>query len=124
MEYLKWASGLVVDENMGAEPGSKGFGEPTYQAKAAKEIIELYTWWTVTYRNRPDPHDASGWSEYCEASRIANGGKLSWGGDKNPELRKMSDKAHKLLQKIEADYEKEDEAMMIRLIKIRQSLWT
>jgi hypothetical protein len=38
--------------------------------------------------------------------------------------RKSSDKAHKLLQKIEADYEKEDEAMMIRLIKARDSLWT
>jgi hypothetical protein len=43
---------------------------------------------------------------------------------KDPELKKMSDKSHKLLQKIEAAYEKEDEAMMIRLIKIRQSLWT
>ena len=125
MAYLTWASGLVVDENMGAEPGSKGFGEPTYQAKAAKEIIELYTWWTVTYRNRPDPYDASGWTEYCELSRQANGGKLGWSSkDKSPELRKMSDNSHKLLRKIEAAYEKEDEAMMIRLIKIRQSLWT
>jgi len=125
MEYLKWASGLVVDENMGAEPGSKGFGEPTYQAKAAKEIIELYTWWTVTYRNRPDVHDVSGWSDYCEASRAANGGKLSWmSNDKSPELKKMGDKALKLSQKIEAAYEKEDEEMMIRLIKIRGSLWT
>ena len=124
MEYLKWASELTVDENMGAEPGSKGYGEPTYQAKAAKEIIELYTWWTVTYRNRPDPYDASGWTEYCEASRLANGGKLSWSGDKSPELKKMSDKSHKLLRKIEAASEKEDEAMMIRLIKIRGSLWT
>ena len=40
------------------------------------------------------------------------------------ELKKMSDKSHKLLQKIEAAYEKEDEAMMIRLIKARDSLWT
>jgi phage/plasmid-associated DNA primase len=109
---------------MGAEPGSKGFGELTYQAKAAKEIIELYTWWTVTYRNRPDAYEASGWSAYCEASRLANGGKLSWSGDKSPELKKMSNTAHKLLRKIEADYEKEDEQMMIRLIKVRQSLWT
>ena len=109
---------------MGAEPGSKGFGEPTYQAKAAKEIIELYTWWTVTYRNRPDPYDASGWTAACEASRIANGGRLSFSGDKDPVLKKASDKAHKELRKIEAAYEKEDEAMMIRLIKIRQSLWT
>ena len=126
MEYLKWASGLVVGEDMGAKPGSKGFGEPTYQAKAAREIIELYTWWKEVYPNRPDPHDASGWTEYCEASRAANGGSL-WGSlraDKTPELKKMSDRALKLLRKIEADYEKEDEAMMIRLIKIRQSLWT
>jgi hypothetical protein len=126
MAYLTWASGLTVGEDMGAEPGSKGFGEPTWQAKSAKEIIELYTWWTVTYRNRPDPYDASGWTEYCEASRAANGGSL-WGSlsaDKTPELKKMSTKSHNLLRKIEAAYEKEDEAMMIRLIKIRQSLWT
>jgi hypothetical protein len=44
--------------------------------------------------------------------------------DKTPELKKMSDKAHKLLRKIEADYEKEDEDMMIRLIKVRHGLWT
>jgi hypothetical protein len=122
MAYLTWASTLTNAEFL--EEGEKHKAEPTYQAKAAKEIIELYTWWTVTYRNRPDPYDASGWSEYCELSRQANGGKLSWGGDKSPELKKMSDKAHKLLRKIEAAYEKEDEAMMIRLIKIRQSLWT
>jgi hypothetical protein len=122
MAYLTWASTLTNAEFL--EEGEKHKAEPTYQAKAAKEIIELYTWWTVTYRNRPDPYDASGWTEYCEASRIANGGKLSWSGDKSPELKKMSNKAHKLLRKIEAAYEKEDEAMMIRLIKIRQSLWT
>jgi hypothetical protein len=43
---------------------------------------------------------------------------------KDKEDRKASDTAHKLLQKIEAAYEKEDEAMMIRLIKARDSLWT
>ena len=122
MEYLRWAETLTNEEFL--EEGEKHKAEPTYQAKAAKEIIELYTWWTVTYRNRPDPYDASGWSEYCEASRIANGGKLSWSGDKSPELKAMSDAAHKKLQEIEAAYEAEDEEMMIRLIKIRGSLWT
>jgi hypothetical protein len=109
---------------MGAEPGEKGYGEPTYQAKAAKEIIELYTWWTVTYRNRPDPYEASGWTAYCEAARLANGGKLSFSSDKTPELAEMSKTAMDKLHQMEADYEAEDEAMMIRLIKIRQSLWT
>ncbi len=125
MEYLKWASSLVVDENMGSNPTEKGYGEPTYQAKAAKEIIELYTWWTVTYRNRPDPYDASGWSAHCEAMRVKYPGSfLSSLNSKDKEDRKASNAAHKLLQKIEADYAKEDEAMMIRLIKIRESLWT
>jgi len=125
MEYLKWASGLVVDENMGSNPSEKGYGEPTYQAKAAKEIIELYTWWTVTYRNRPDPYEASGWSAYCDAMRVKYPGSFfSSLNSKDPEDKKASDKSHKLLNKIEKAYEKEDEEMMIRLIKIRQSLWT
>ena len=122
MEYLRWAETLTNEEFL--EEGEKHKAEPTYQAKAAKEIIQLYTWWTVTYRNRPDPYEASGWTAACEASRIANGGRLNFSGDKDPVLKKASDKAHKLLQKIEADYEKEDEEMMIRLIKIRGSLWT
>ncbi|CAB4241711.1 hypothetical protein UFOVP71_249 [uncultured Caudovirales phage] len=102
----------------------KGLGELTPQAVKAQEILDLYTWWTTTYRNRPDPHDASGWTAYCELSRLANGGKLSWGGDKTPELKKASKLAHKELRRIEAAYEKEDEAMMIRLIKVRHGLWT
>ena len=123
MEYLRWAETLTNEEFL--EEGEKHKAEPTYQAKAAKEIIELYTWWTTTYRNRPDPYEASGWSEYCELSRASNGGSLSWSSSKDtPEMRKMSDKAHKALRKIEAAYEKEDEQMMIRLIKIRGSLWT
>ena len=122
LDHLDWAMTLTNEEWL--EEGKKGEAVPTGQALAAKEMKELYTWWTVTYRARPDAYDASGWTEYCEASRIANGGKLSFSADKTPEMKKQSDKAHKLLQKIEAQYEKEDEAMMIRLIKIRQSLWT
>ena len=121
MEYLKWASTLTNKDFI--EEGEKE--EPTYQANSAKEIIELYTWWTTTYRNRPDPYEASGWTAYCEASRAANGGSLGWSSSKDtPEMREMSNKAHAKLREIEEAYEKEDEEMMIRLIKIRQSLWT
>jgi hypothetical protein len=122
LAYLNWASTLTNEEFL--DDDKKSEAVPTYQATAAKEIIELYTWWTTTYRNRPDPYDASGWTAACEASRIANGGRLSFSSEKDPVLRKASDKAHKLLQKIEKAYEAEDEEMMIRLIKIRQSLWT
>jgi len=122
MAYLKWASTLTNEEFLDEDKKSEAV--PTYQAKAAKEIIELYTWWTVTYRNRPDPYEASGWTAACEASRIANGGSLSFSSPKDPVLKKAQDKAHKLLQKMEKDYAKEEEEMMIRLIKIRESLWT
>ena len=120
---LEWQRNLRWKED---EVGKdcKDVGKLTDQAIKAQEILDLYTWWTQTYRNRPDAYEASGWSAYCETSRIANGGKLNFSNDKTPELKKMSTKAHKLLQKIEADYEKEDEAMMIRLIKVRHGLWT
>jgi hypothetical protein len=124
LDNLEWQRNLKMDESYCVEPDSKDFGKPTRQATNAQEILDLYTWWTAVYRNRPDPYEASGWTAACEASRAANGGRLSFSTPKDPALKKAQDKAHKLLQKIEADYEKEDEAMMIRLIKIRHSLWT
>lgn len=124
LDYLDWASKLVADESWGLKPGDKGYGELTLQAKNAVEIRDLYIWWTQTYRNRPDPYDASGWTAACEAQRLANGGRLSFSSPKDPVLKKQSDRAHKLLQKIEKQYEAEDEAMMIRLIKVKDALWT
>jgi hypothetical protein len=122
LDNLEWQRNLRwKEEECGKD--FKGLGELTPQAKNAQEILDLYKWWTTTYRNRPDPYDASGWSKYCEDSRIANNGKLSF-NEKDPVLKKQSNKASKLLRKIEADYEKEDEQMMIRLIKVRNSLWT
>ena len=122
LDHLDWAMSLTNEEFL--EEGKKSEAVPTHQAIAAREMKELYTWWTETYCNRPDPYEASGWTAVCEAQREANGGKLSFNEPKDPALKKASDKAHKLLTKIEAAYEDEDEAMMIRLIKIRQSLWT
>lgn len=123
LDNLEWQRKLIHDDEW-VKKDDPLYGKPTPQAVKAQEILDLYKWWTETYRNRPDAYDASGWSAYCDASREANGGKIHWGTDKTPELKKMSDKAHKLLQKIEADYEAEDEAMMIRLIKVRHGLWT
>jgi hypothetical protein len=122
LDHLDWA--MTLTNSDWCEPDHPEYGKPTGQAIRAKEIKELYTWWTATYRNRPDAYEASGWTAACEAHREANGGKISWHTPKDPVIKKAQDKAHKLLQKIEADYEKEDEAMMIRLIKARDSLWT
>lgn len=124
LDNLEWQRKLTWDEDYTGQELGDNKGKLTPQAVKAQEILDLYTWWTETYRNRPDPHDASGWTAYCELSRLENGGRLSFGEDKSPALKKASKMALKELQKIEAAYEKEDEAMMIRLIKVRHGLWT
>jgi hypothetical protein len=126
LDHLDWAMTLTMDTDWGVEATDPNYGKPTGQAERAKEIKELYTWWTVTYPNRPDPHEASGWSAYCDRLREERGDGNRWIGmqSKNPETEKMGTTALELLRKIEQDYEEEDEAMMIRLIKIRDSLWT
>ena len=123
LDNLEWQRNLRWKEDE-VGPDHKELGKLTPQAIKAQEILDLYKWWTEVYRNRPDPYEASGWTAACEAQREANGGRLSFSTPKDPVLKKAQDKAHKLLQKIEADYEKEDEAMMIRLIKVRHGLWT
>lgn len=122
VDHLDWEMTLTNEEFL--DEDKKGEAVLTSQAIRAKELKELYTWWTVTYRNRPDPHDASGWSAYCESLRNEHGDNWIGMNPKDPASKKASNKAMKLLSKIEKAYEKEDTAMLIRLIKIRQSLWT
>jgi hypothetical protein len=112
--HLSWASELRTDDN----------SEYTYQAKAAQEILTLYHWWKDVYPNRPDPHDASGWSEWCEIRREKNGGNLF--RDDNDTMADR-DKTREILDKsnlLEEEQKQEDEDMMIRLIRVRDSLWT
>ncbi len=126
LDNLEWQLNLRwQDDEVGSD--SAELGKLTPQAVKAQEILDLYNWWTQTYRNRPDPMEASGWSAYCDACRTEKGTDSvmsMFAEPKSKELKKQGDKAHKLLRKIEEQYEKEDEAMMIRLIKVRHGLWT
>lgn len=123
IEHLVWASGLKVDEGMGVNKGEEGYGEPTYQAKSAQEILALYRWWKEVYPNRPDVYDESGWSAYCDMRREKGYDFLDL-EDKSDEDAEMCRVALDKTREIEEAYDKEDEAMMIRLIKIRSALWT
>jgi hypothetical protein len=124
LDNLEWQRRLVWNEDEGLDKDDPRYGKPTSQAIKAQEILDLYTWWTETYRNRPDPMEASGWLDYCDYMSEKYGpGLASWGkGDKKEKA--MSAKVRKIMHKMEADYEAEDEAMMIRLIKVRNGLWT
>lgn len=119
IDYLKWEMTLVYNEEWGTEPDNERYGKMTPQAEAAKEVLDLYTWYTQVYKNRPDPYDVSGWSRICEERR-QSGDMFAIFGENN----EARDKSLDLLRKIEEEYENEDTEMMIRLIKIRDSLWT
>lgn len=125
IDSLKWQMNLKWSEEE-CSPGSPNIGQPTYQAISAKEIYELYTWWKEVYPNRPDPHDLSGWSEYCNRKRdeFGDDGLDFMQESKNPDTVELGKTALDKSHEIEEQYKKEDEMMMIRLIKIRDSLWT
>jgi hypothetical protein len=123
IEHLLWASGLKLDEHMGVDPGTDDHGKPTHQALAAQEILALYRWWREVYPNRPDVYDASGWSAYCEMRRDKGYDFLDL-EDKTEDEATQCKTALDKSNEIEKAYDDEDEAMMIRLIKIRDSLWT
>lgn len=121
LDCLAWQMTLTNEEFL--DDDKKHLAEPTYQAQNAREILELYRWWTEVYPNRPDPHDASGWSAYCDQRRQRGADLLDF-EDRTPEEAEQSSQALALSTEIEDKYNKEDEEMMIRLIRIRQSLWT
>lgn len=104
---LKWQSELKYGENDLLDEGDPRWGKPTPQAKDAVKIMELYRWWTEVRPARADPMEASGWSEACESD--------AWKTD-----REASDRLHR----IEEEYDREDERMLIRLIRLRKGLWT
>jgi len=121
MEYLNWAKTLTNAEFL--DEDKKHEAVPTAQAEAAKEIEILYKWWKYERPQRPDPYDVSGWSAICERRRVKYPDEI-FPEDENKKEKAESRKALDVLHKLERKYEQEDEAMMIRLIKIRQSLWT
>ena len=85
------------------------------------EIEALYKWWTEERPERVDPMEASGWTAYCDSKRKVGGSVLDILDDDDAvDTTPM----HNKMREMEEKYEAEDEAMMFRLIKVRQSLWT
>ena len=121
LDNLDWRRSLRWTENE-LGPDHSDIGTRTPQALHAEEILALYKWWTEIYRNRPDPMDASGWTDYCARTRNGDGDFLFQPTDEA--TMKQRDRAIDLCNEIEQQYEQEDEEMLIRLIRIRNSLWT
>lgn len=126
LNYLDWEISLV--NNDWCDETHPEYGKPTQQALTAAETKELYTWWTSVRPNRPDPYDASGWSAIYEARTNLIEGKRNWDNlfhsEKTPEEREATSIALDKCNQIEQQYDNEDTEMLIRLVKIRKSLWT
>ena len=131
LDHLYWASSLTFGEDMGIKPGREGYGDPTPQALTAKETLVLYLWWTKVRPARKDPYDASGWSDLCKQreEKAKENGKEGFMAmfdhdDETPEEAKAHSDSMDRLHDLEAEYEKEDEEMLVRLAKLSSKLWT
>lgn len=125
IDHLEWAAQLTNKDYV--EPSDPDYGKLTPQAVAAREILDLYHWWTQERPARADPHEASGWTAVCDRRRARDRDdslSIFNDDDETAEERRETRRALALCQKIEAAYEREDERMLIRLIKIRNHLWT
>jgi hypothetical protein len=119
LDNLEWQMTLQQDWRSEDDPERE---LPSPQAETAREILALYKWWTEVYPNRPDPHEASGWSELCDRRRQQ--GDLFDFEDRTPEEHQEANRILDLTRSIEEQQEQEDEEMMIRLIRVRKALWT
>lgn len=123
IDYLKWCMTLD-DPDMPANDRNPG------QATSARETLALYMWWKEVYLKRPeDSYDAVGYTafnaemseKYGEDEWLSIGTRTSLlTADEVKRREELRDLAH--LQ--EEAWNKEEEEMMIRLVKHRQHLWT
>lgn len=131
IEHLTWETTLTNEDWL--DDNEKHLVEPTHQAHAAKEILELYNWWKNIYPKRQSATNLSGWSDWCDARRERI--KQEEGSDtddfalldssiESEEDRKETRRILDLCQEIENQQEIEDTEMLVRLIKIRNQLWT
>jgi len=111
IQYLQSEIDLEGDENK-------------VNAETAKETLALYKWWKEVYLTRPDPIDASGWSAYLDLRREQGHDILEHHNNRSEDEKQKEQMLIRNLNEIEEAYAKEEEEMLLRLIKIRKSLWT
>lgn len=92
------------------------------QSKTAAEVKELYLWWTIIRPKRKDVYEESGWDEYDKS--LKNKDELITLNDNSNEKQQEIIKIMDSINALEEKYKQEETEMLIRLIKIRENLWT
>jgi hypothetical protein len=120
--HLEWEMTLKYDDNW-MKKTDPLYGKPTPQAEAAKEKWALYYWWKHVRPQRADAYDYCGWTQYCEDTRAKDGDDWIFGKESKKD-KKRSKAILDAMDRLEQQYDTEDEEMLIRLVKLRKSLWT
>lgn len=112
IKYLDWEISLQHKEE--DFPGEK----EVYisQSKSAQTIKDLYLWWTNIRSNRMDPYDLL---RDCDYDNMLSG--IS--GLSKP-MSEEKKNIYKEINKLEQQYVNEDTKMLIKLVNVRQTLWT
>lgn len=111
LEYLNWEIGLKDENTRDINEGAVN----TSQSDAAQTAKELYLWWVDERPKRKDPYEA------LDAFPISKGKSLKdWINKDDPER----DKALKEMYAEEIRQDDEDTEMLMKLVKVRKSLWT
>jgi hypothetical protein len=113
VKHLEWASTLD-DSNLPSDEQSP------VQAVSAREILTLYKWWTEVRPLRT----AIDCGDYSSQGLDGVLGCFDDDFNKNAEDYKSHIALVKLEHAQRDEWEKEDEAMLVRLIRIRNHLWT
>jgi hypothetical protein len=91
------------------------------QAAMGQEIKDLYLWWMDVRPNRKEPGDISG------SNKMFEGDNWDRIFDDDAETQPSRTDYHAAIMldaELEKKYKQEDEDMLIRVIKLRESLWT
>lgn len=113
-KYMEWEAWLDKQGHV------QGYSAETVapQGLDAQEMISLYTWWKDRV-NRIDPYDTEDYKIWAKEDPKMNKKSVDYAAY----YQKKKD-AIKRVHDLEEAQNKEDELMLIRLIKIRNSLWT
>lgn len=126
IEHLVWESSLTVEDYDHDNNKMVDTGVPSSQAEVAKEVLDLYYWWKNVRPNRPDPYDAVGYDALVKKIVDEQGDETDdfFVERGTPEQKQLKRELLIKGSELEASYSEEDTEMLIRLVKIKDSLWT
>ena len=113
MKHLEWETTL-------ANPTLSEYERNLGQAQKAVQVIILYTWWKDAYPKREGPEYPLERDDDDKPLRFLSAKWKKENAEKSEQISQWSKDTYEQ----ELEWDKEDEAMLITLMKIRKDLWT